>query len=156
MPSWFLRFRPDSRKHLPAAKGSRAKETLYVEFDCRPGTTSFAHKLMERIDYLGAEIGCWKVGNSTFLAWPENGARLMNWHLELADGSFRIPMSGFVESFNVSVAAAITIAALRKEGKGDLPPRELAVLRARYYLRAVRAGYDIVVLETQKGRKQTV
>ncbi len=74
---------------------------------------------------------------------------------ELADGSFHIPMSGFVESFNVSVAAAITIAALRKEGKGDLPPRELAVLRARYYLRAVRAGYDIVVLETQKGQKNT-
>lgn len=44
---------------------------------------------MERIDYLGAEIGSWKVGNSTFLAWPEHGARLMNWHLELADGSFR-------------------------------------------------------------------
>ena len=44
---------------------------------------------MERIDYLGAKIGCWKVGNSTFLAWPENGARLMNWHLKLADGSFR-------------------------------------------------------------------
>ncbi len=65
----------------------------------------------------------------------------------LADGSFCIPMSGFVESLNVSVAAAITIAALRKEGKGDLPPNELAVLRARFYLRAVRAGYDIVKLE---------
>jgi tRNA (guanosine-2'-O-)-methyltransferase len=70
----------------------------------------------------------------------------------LADGSFRIPMSGFVESLNVSVAAAITIAALRKDGKGDLPPNELAVLRARYYLRAVRAGYDIVKLE-MKGKK---
>ncbi len=44
---------------------------------------------MERIDYLGEQIGCWKVGKSTFLAWPEMGARLMNWHLQLADGSFR-------------------------------------------------------------------
>lgn len=44
---------------------------------------------MERIDYLGEKIGCWRVGNSTFLAWPEKGARLMNWHLQLADGSFR-------------------------------------------------------------------
>lgn len=44
---------------------------------------------MERIDYLGEKIGCWRVGNSTFLAWPEMGARLMNWHLQLADGSFR-------------------------------------------------------------------
>ena len=64
-------------------------DRLQVEFDCRSGTTSFAHRQMERIDYLGTEIGCWKVGNSTFLAWPEKGARLMNWHLELADGSFR-------------------------------------------------------------------
>ncbi|MEZ5275698.1 MAG: aldose epimerase [Opitutaceae bacterium] len=44
---------------------------------------------MERIDYLGRRIGRWQVGNSTFLAFPESGARLMNWHLRLADGSFR-------------------------------------------------------------------
>jgi tRNA (guanosine-2'-O-)-methyltransferase len=69
----------------------------------------------------------------------------------LADGSFRIPMSGFVESLNVSVAAAITIAELRKDRRGDLPPDELAVLRARYYLRAVRAGYDIVMMKRKKG-----
>ena len=60
---------------------------------------------MERIDYLGAEIGCWKVGNSTFLAWPEKGARLMNWHLELADGTFRDiihwPESDSIDDFAV-------------------------------------------------------
>ena len=44
---------------------------------------------MERIPYLGKELLRWQVGRSTFLALPELGARLMNWHLELADGSLR-------------------------------------------------------------------
>ena len=68
----------------------------------------------------------------------------------LADGAFRIPMHGFVESMNVSVAAAIALAVLRKDGRGDLDPDEAAVLRARFYLRAVRAGYDIVMRELEE------
>ena len=31
----------------------------------------------------------WRVGNSTFLALPEKGARLMNWNITLGDGSVR-------------------------------------------------------------------
>ena len=64
----------------------------------------------------------------------------------LADGAFSIPMTGFAESFNVSVAAAITLAALAPRCDGDLSEPEKAVLKARFYLRAVRAGYDIVKL----------
>ncbi len=44
---------------------------------------------MERIPYLGKELLRWQVGRSTFLALPELGARLMNWHLELGDGTVR-------------------------------------------------------------------
>lgn len=66
---------------------------------------------------------------------------------EAADGAFRIPMCGFSESFNVSVAAAITLSILRADGRGDLSPVEAEVLRARFYLRAVRAGYDIALSE---------
>jgi len=69
----------------------------------------------------------------------------------LADGAFRIPMYGFVESFNVSVAAAIAMSTLRAGGGGDLPPADALELRARYYLRAVRAGYDIAALEIGRG-----
>jgi tRNA (guanosine-2'-O-)-methyltransferase len=68
----------------------------------------------------------------------------------LADGAFRIPMYGFVESFNVSVAAAIAMSVLRPNGGGDLRPEEAEELRARYYLRAVRAGYEIAVLELER------
>lgn len=63
----------------------------------------------------------------------------------LADGAFQIPMFGFVESFNVSVAAAISISSLRQNGEGNLSAVEKDILKARYYLRSVRAGYDVVM-----------
>jgi galactose mutarotase-like enzyme len=44
---------------------------------------------MEQVPYLGRTLTRWQVGQSTFLALPEQGARLMNWHLALADGSVR-------------------------------------------------------------------
>ncbi len=44
---------------------------------------------METLDYFGHTIRKWSRGASTFLAYPENGARLMNWHLKMADGSVR-------------------------------------------------------------------
>lgn len=44
---------------------------------------------MEKIAYLGHTLARWKVGPSTFLAWPERGARLLNWSLTLGDGSIR-------------------------------------------------------------------
>jgi galactose mutarotase-like enzyme len=44
---------------------------------------------MEKVPYLGKTLTRWQVGNSTFLALPEHGARLMNWHLGLGDGTTR-------------------------------------------------------------------
>jgi galactose mutarotase-like enzyme len=44
---------------------------------------------MERVPYLGSELLRWQVGRSTYLAMPELGARLMNWHVELGDGTLR-------------------------------------------------------------------
>ena len=50
---------------------------------------AFTTWLMEKIPYLGQTLTRWQVGNSTFLALPEKGARLMNWTLRLGDGSVR-------------------------------------------------------------------
>ncbi len=44
---------------------------------------------MEKVPFLGQTLTRWRVGNSTFLALPEKGARLMNWNLTLGDGSVR-------------------------------------------------------------------
>ena len=47
--------------------------------------------------------------------------------------SVRIPMRGFVESFNVSVAAAVLLYAATRGRQGDLSDAE----RMRYYARAL-------------------
>jgi galactose mutarotase-like enzyme len=44
---------------------------------------------MEKVPYEGQVLTRWRVGNSTFLALPERGARLMNWNIMLGDGSVR-------------------------------------------------------------------
>lgn len=44
---------------------------------------------MEKVPYQGQSLTRWRVGNSTFLALPERGARLINWNIALADGSVR-------------------------------------------------------------------
>jgi tRNA (guanosine-2'-O-)-methyltransferase len=64
--------------------------------------------------------------------------------VRLSDATFAIPMRGFVQSFNVSVAAAITLAKAveRREVErgrhGDLPEEEAAALRERFYVLAVK------------------
>ncbi len=44
---------------------------------------------MEKVSYQNIEINRWDVGPSTFLASPEKGARLLNWHVNMGDGSVR-------------------------------------------------------------------
>jgi tRNA (guanosine-2'-O-)-methyltransferase len=62
----------------------------------------------------------------------------------LADAAYAIPMRGFVQSLNVSVAAAISIAKAveRREAErgrhGDLSDAEAGALRERFYLLAVK------------------
>lgn len=69
---------------------------------------------------------------------------------ELADGAYTIPMRGFVQSLNVSVAAALTLRAAMRGRPGDLMPEEKLVLRARYVLASVpNAG---AILEEQMRR----
>ncbi|HSD21283.1 MAG TPA: RNA methyltransferase [Anaeromyxobacter sp.] len=64
--------------------------------------------------------------------------------LALADATYAIPMRGFVQSLNVSVAAAISIAKAveRREAErgrhGDLSDAEAAALRERFYVLAVK------------------
>jgi galactose mutarotase-like enzyme len=44
---------------------------------------------MDKVRYEDQTLTRWRVGNSTFLALPERGARLMNWNITLGDGSVR-------------------------------------------------------------------
>lgn len=67
-----------------------------------------------------------------------------------AKESVRIPMQGFVESFNVSVAAAVLLYAATLGRSGDLPDAE----QLRYYARALVRSVPRA-LEVLAGARQT-
>jgi tRNA (guanosine-2'-O-)-methyltransferase len=56
----------------------------------------------------------------------------------LADGTYRIPMVGFVESLNVSVASAITLYVATRGRHGDLDAAAQSEIRARFLMQQVR------------------
>lgn len=66
------------------------------------------------------------------------------------DGSIRIPMDGFVESLNVSVAASIVLHEVHRQRvtrygrSGDLQPSDRDRIRAVWYLKSVREAEAIV------------
>jgi tRNA (guanosine-2'-O-)-methyltransferase len=63
---------------------------------------------------------------------------------QLADGTCAVPMRGFVESLNVSVAAAVTLQAAAVGRSGDLSPERREALRARFMMLSVDRARSIV------------
>jgi tRNA (guanosine-2'-O-)-methyltransferase len=78
----------------------------------------------------------------------------------LADANFTIPMLGFTQSFNVSVAAAITLAraverrTVERGRHGDLGDAEAQALRERFYALAVRQRTRIAKAERADARRE--
>jgi tRNA (guanosine-2'-O-)-methyltransferase len=71
---------------------------------------------------------------------------------EHADAFVEIPMHGFTESFNISVAAAILMHRLTQRLRASdiswsLHPNELAVLRAEWMFKSVRHASGILARE---------
>ena len=62
----------------------------------------------------------------------------------LADGTFSIPMRGFVESLNISVAAAITIQALAHDGRTGLSVSRQEELKARFLMNSVKNAAQVI------------
>ena len=62
----------------------------------------------------------------------------------LADGTFSIPMRGFVESLNVSVAAAITMQTLATDGRPRLGTTRRRELLARFLMNSVRNADELI------------
>ena len=79
--------------------------------------------------------------------------------LALADAVYAIPMRGFSQSLNVSVAAAVSLARAveRREAErgrhGDLPEAEARALRERFYVLAVKQRARIAKAEAVEARK---
>ncbi len=69
---------------------------------------------------------------------------------ELSDERVIIPMTGFVQSFNISVAGALCLyhiysKRMEKLGQvGDVSPEQIEILKAHYYLRTQDSAMDIL------------
>jgi tRNA (guanosine-2'-O-)-methyltransferase len=63
---------------------------------------------------------------------------------KLCDGRYTIPMLGFAQSLNVSVAAAITLYSATRGRGGDLSHAERDELRARFLLMSVPRSEQVV------------
>ena len=61
-----------------------------------------------------------------------------------ADGTFSISMRGFVESLNVSVAAAITMQALARDGRPRLRAERQRELKARFLMNSVKNADQMI------------
>jgi tRNA (guanosine-2'-O-)-methyltransferase len=67
-----------------------------------------------------------------------------------ADDSVRIPMRGYVESLNLSVAAAVLLAAALRGRPADLSPAEERRLYAVGLLRSVPRAEEILAAKTAR------
>lgn len=72
--------------------------------------------------------------------------------MEQADARCVIPICGFVQSFNISVAAAVSLyEAMRQRidrlgAQGDLDPEQQQILRAHFYIRAANQSRRLLPL----------
>ena len=62
----------------------------------------------------------------------------------LADGRYTIPMRGFAQSLNVSVAAGITLHAATRTRTPGLEPADSEELRARFMFQSVPRAAEVV------------
>lgn len=73
--------------------------------------------------------------------------------IEAADRRVRVPMYGFTQSFNISVAAALCFYHIEQaraglpEGHGDLTPQQREILLADYCMRSLGAAEKILCHE---------
>ncbi|MGB5812928.1 MAG: RNA methyltransferase [Polyangiales bacterium] len=62
----------------------------------------------------------------------------------LADGTFAIPMRGFAESLNVSVAAAIAVHDVTSRVADEMPTTEQRALEARFLMNSVKNADQVI------------
>ncbi len=80
--------------------------------------------------------------------------------LELADERVIIPMPGFVQSFNISVAGALCLYEIHRQlpatGPQNLSSEERGILQAHYFLRTLDSGKDMLIenLTRQRGDRK--
>ncbi|MDH4281296.1 MAG: RNA methyltransferase [Myxococcales bacterium] len=95
---------------------------------------------------MGADTGLAELGEEPRLAvvFGNEHRGVSSEMRSLADGFFSIPMRGFVESLNVSVAAAIVLQSLTREGRPPLRAEQQRELQARFLMNSVRNADQVI------------
>jgi tRNA (guanosine-2'-O-)-methyltransferase len=105
------------------------------------------------------ELGALSFAGKVALVFGNESRGVSDEALAMSDARFAIPMHGFVQSLNVSVAAAISLAKAmeRREAErgrhGDLSDAEAAALRERFYVLAVKQRARIAKAERVEARR---
>ena len=109
------------------------------------------HIVVTHLDKSTTELGDVDFTQKTAVVFGNELAGASTDLLALADQTVLIPSTGFVQSFNISVAAAITLHKasmdrIRLLGKsGDLTDTEKEFLTAEFYIRAVNHAEEILL-----------
>lgn len=112
------------------------------------------------LDAAARPLGELSFGGKVALVFGNESRGVSDDALALADASYAIPMRGFVQSLNVSVAAAISLAQavdrrVAERGRhGDLGEAEAAELRERFYVLAVKQRARIAKAERVSERQE--
>ncbi len=84
------------------------------------------------------------------LVFGNEAGGVTNEMLKASDQTCYIPLTGFTQSLNISVAAAVSLShayeqRLRKQGyHGDLSPDQMKYLRALFYFKSVNKGEEVL------------
>ena len=113
----------------------RAWLTVVASFLASAVTLGTAYSFGAFFESMSEEFGS-ASGETAVIFGNEHSGIHSDWRPHV-DQYFTIPMAGLVESFNISVAAALTFRHIQRirKNQGDLSGAELETLRAKYYIK---------------------
>ena len=155
--------RPVAEADLGKRGGTRAAGGAHKWLDLTvwPDADAFADAAHARgyavvATHLGADalpLADWDFTRPTARVFGNEKLGVSERLLARADANVHVPLDGFVQSYNVSVAAALALYHARqdriaRQGRhGDLTEAERDVLTAHYYLRSVAAAPQLLARE---------
>ena len=150
-------------EELGKRAGSRAAQGAHKWMDLSvwPSADEFVHSARARgyaivathLDADAIPIADWDFTQPTALIFGNEKDGVSDVLLAHADANVVLPIDGFIQSYNVSVAAALALYHARQDRlarqgfHGDLTEDEQAILTARFYVRSVAAAGQILAME---------
>ena len=133
----------------------------WLDLSVWPTADEFVHSARARgyaivATHLGADaipIADWDFTRPTALVFGNEQDGVSDVLLAHADANVALPIDGFIQSYNVSVAVALALYHARQDRlarqgfHGDLTKEEQVILTAHYYVRSVVAAGQILARE---------